>query len=192
MPNVVGGEERRRGPRSPAALLALAALAALAGPAARSDPPEAPPREAEVQAAFLFKFFHFVEWPEDLPAEGELRLGVFGDTPVLAVLESLAGREIRGLPVAVRHFRRLEDLEWCHILFIAPASPLEEVLEHLDGSATLTAGGRRSFARRGGMVGFYLEDNKVRFAINVDEARRAGLLVSSKLLRLATVYRDEE
>jgi hypothetical protein len=41
------------------------------------------------------------------------------------------------------------------------------------------------FAEQGGMIGFFLEEKKVRFEINVGAAENARLKISAKLLALA-------
>ena len=46
------------------------------------------------------------------------------------------------------------------------------------------------YAAQGVMVNFYPERNKVRFETNVDAARRAGLKISSHLLKLARIVRE--
>lgn len=61
----------------------------------------------------------------------------------------------------------------------------------LKRSSVLVAGESDGFAQRGGCIQFYLEDNKVRFSINVDALQRARLTVSSKLLALAHIVHDE-
>ena len=43
------------------------------------------------------------------------------------------------------------------------------------------------FAERGGIIRFTLEDNRVRFEINVDAAHQADLNISSRLLTLAKI-----
>ncbi len=47
------------------------------------------------------------------------------------------------------------------------------------------------FAERGGAVQFFLEDNKLRFAVNVDAVQRARLTVSAKLLALARIVHGQ-
>ena len=47
-----------------------------------------------------------------------------------------------------------------------------------------------NFARKGGVVHLFAAGNKIRFAINVDAAERNGLQVSSKLLKLAKIVKD--
>ena len=54
----------------------------------------------------------------------------------------------------------------------------------------LTVGEISRFAELGGIINLTIEKNNIRFAINVDSAERAGLKVSSELLKLATVVRD--
>ena len=56
----------------------------------------------------------------------------------------------------------------------------------------LTVGEADHFARRGGMIGFFLEDNRVRLEVNRGAAERAGLRLSSKLLAVARLVKSAE
>ena len=53
-------------------------------------------------------------------------------------------------------------------------------------------GETEGFLRLGGIISFALEENKVRFKINVAAAERNRLKISSKLLSVAKVVRDEQ
>jgi hypothetical protein len=55
------------------------------------------------------------------------------------------------------------------------------------GKSILTVGETEMFTRQGGIINFITVDNKVRYEINLDAARRADLDISSKLLRLAKI-----
>ena len=178
---------RLQHPGRAATIAGVAALALLIAGCPPAAAQEATPQEVEVKAAFLFKLFQFVDWPEPAAPGAPFRLGVLGDSPIVPVLEALAGREVRGRRLEVHHFRDLAELDACHILYVAGPP---DVLPRLAGTSTLVAGDRKSFAGRGGVIGFYLDQRRVRLAINVEAARRAGLTISSKLLRLATVYRE--
>jgi hypothetical protein len=46
------------------------------------------------------------------------------------------------------------------------------------------------FAARGGIIQFSMEDQHVRFDINLEAASRAGLKISSKLLALAQIVNN--
>ena len=51
----------------------------------------------------------------------------------------------------------------------------------------LWVGESERYVERGGAIGFFLDGQKVRFEINPKAARRAGLTVSSRLLRVARI-----
>jgi len=56
--------------------------------------------------------------------------------------------------------------------------------------SSLVVGEGAEFAERGGAIQFFLENNKLRFAINVDAVQRSRLQASSKLLALARIVHD--
>ena len=60
-------------------------------------------------------------------------------------------------------------------------------LPHGKGLPVLTIGEMPDFARRGGIINFIMEDNKVRFEVNVDAAKQADMNISSRLLALAKI-----
>ena len=61
----------------------------------------------------------------------------------------------------------------------------------LSNTPTLTVSDGAAFAEAGGTANFFVEDQKMRFAINPEAAERARLRVSSKLLSLAKLVKDE-
>jgi hypothetical protein len=48
------------------------------------------------------------------------------------------------------------------------------------------------FSERGGIIGFLMEGQRVRFRINPKVAASAGLKISSKLLQLAVVKPEDK
>jgi hypothetical protein len=59
------------------------------------------------------------------------------------------------------------------------------------GAAVLTLSDDPSFAHQGGIAHFYVQDDRLRFAINLEAARRAQLKLSSRLLTMATLINDQ-
>jgi hypothetical protein len=59
------------------------------------------------------------------------------------------------------------------------------LLGDLHNAPVLTVGETAGFLDAGGMVCFLLEENRVRFAINLDAAEAARLKIGSRLLVLA-------
>jgi hypothetical protein len=56
----------------------------------------------------------------------------------------------------------------------------------------LTVGETEGFAVLGGIINLTVEDNKVHFEINRLAADRAGLKISSKLLRIAKIVKEQD
>ena len=178
------------GLRSTAAVL----LACLTLPSFLSAQDPVPDLEHQVKAAFLYNFARFIEWPPDGRAgDASFVIGVLGaDATSRALEQTVQGKSVGGRTILVRPVKSQEEASRCQMLFVGSESPerLVGLLKAVRGSAVLTVGDRDSFARDGGIVNFVMQDHHVRFEVNTDAAERAGLKISSKLLQLAIIVRD--
>jgi len=176
------------GTRQRAAALVIAVVVLAPAPALAA----AQPSEQEVKAAFLYHFAQYVEWPStafDSPSS-PLVLGVVGDDGFLPAINSaVADKSVTGHRIVVKTVRTTAEMRGCHMVFVAPSeiSRLSAILDGLDALPVLIVGDAVGFVRAGGMIGLVIEDGKVGFQINPAAARRAGLKISSKLLRLAEI-----
>lgn len=152
-------------------------------------------REYQVKAAMIFNFAQFVEWPADAfqSSDSPLVIAVVGTNPFGDVLERLVeGKTISGRAVGVKYFTSADRIGPCHVLFV-PASlnrELSRIMRAIEGQPVLSIGETEEFPWAGGIIRFYTEDNKVRFEINPEAAERARLKISSKLLKLARIFRQ--
>jgi hypothetical protein len=64
---------------------------------------------------------------------------------------------------------------------------MKEILAKLSGRKTLTVSELPGFASRGGVINFFVENNKVRFEINPATAQSEGLKISSQLLSVGKI-----
>jgi hypothetical protein len=64
---------------------------------------------------------------------------------------------------------------------------MKTTLAALKGRKILAVSDLVEFAQNGGAVRFVTEQNKIHFRINLEAAKKAGLTISSKLLRLAEI-----
>jgi hypothetical protein len=146
------------------------------------------PTEYQVKAAFVYNFAKFVEWPTDAfrDSSAPLRFCVLGESLVGPDLNQITqGKVIGGHPIQVlQNSRNLRD---CHVLFISASHnvAMKDVQEGLRGAPVLTVGESRDFAAQGGMIGFVVENARVRFEVNLQAAKQMRLNISSKLLSLA-------
>jgi hypothetical protein len=142
-----------------------------------------------LEAAFLFRFTRFVEWPADAfpTANSPLTFGVVGDDFVAYTLSGFVhGKTINGRPLQVRRLRSGDDLTGSQVIFIsASESRAADVMEGVRGSAVLTVSNLKGFCELGGMIRLFVEDNHVQFEVNLHAADQARLKVSSRVLTLA-------
>ena len=149
--------------------------------------PEERPGEYEVKAAYLYNFAKFVEWPPSTKRDVFV-IGILGRDPFGPLLDhAVVGKTVGDRRLVVRRFAEPEQVEGADMLFIcsSEAPRLAEVLRRLEGAPTLTVGESEEFVGRGGMVGFRVRDDVVRFDVDLDQSSRAGLKVSSQLVRVA-------
>lgn len=151
----------------------------------------APATDNEVKAAFIHNIAKFVEWPPSAPRG--LKLCLLGQDPLGGAAAVLQGKAVGGMAWEVAAVKPGDSLRECRVLFIgaSESDSLRRVLDGVKGSPVLTVGDSGGFAGQGVAVNFYLEQNKVRFEINVDAARRAGLRISSQLLKLARIVLED-
>lgn len=165
-------------------LLALSGLFGGGHAAAETVP------EYSLKAAVLYNFALFVEWPQSVG--DQVTLCVIGADPFGAELDALQGEPVGSRSLQVKRLGRLAPLSGCQLLFIPEPSManLPQILSALDGLAVLTVADSPGAAQAGVGINLGLQNARVVFEINLGAVRRGGLMVSSKLLRLAQVLHD--
>jgi hypothetical protein len=160
-------------------VLLLAAIAGVSVAAAG-----AADRHAQMTAAYVFNFMKFVAWPAQAPAD-VLEICFLGAPDVRdALAAATADKDIRARRVIVRSIENTERAERCQVIYVDSQAANNAL--PLGLQAALTIGDATDFTREGGMIRLYTESNRLRFVVNVDNAKRAGIEVSSNLLKLAT------
>jgi hypothetical protein len=149
-------------------------------------------KEYKIKAAFLLNFTQFVEWPAAAFSGpgAPLCIGVLGDDPFGGALEDTVRDEsIHDHKLTVRRARRVEDLTGCQMVFVSKSenNRVPEILAKIDSHPVVTVSEVAGFAKQGGMINFYRDQNKVRFEINPSSARQSGLQISSQLLGLGKI-----
>jgi hypothetical protein len=119
---------------------------------------------------------------------------VFKDDPFGNALDQiLQGKTINNRELLARRINELPNLKPCQLVFVSQREDkqLAEILNSLRGTSALVVGESDGFAERGGGIQLFLEDNKLRFAVNVDAVQNARLSVSSRLLALARIVHGQ-
>lgn len=167
-------------------------LLACAG-SAQAQAPGAPSSglERQVKAAYLYKFAGFVEWPDTSFArpDSPLLIGVAGSELLAEQLERIvAGRSVGGHPLKVRRVQRGDALADLHILFLDSSlerSALTDMLLAARGQALLTVSDAGDATGAGCMIGFIIDDDKLRFDVALRHVGPSRLKISARMLAVA-------
>lgn len=146
--------------------------------------------EYRSKANFLSKFPSFVEWPADTlpPDHGPFRICVFGGFPFgTSLAEITRGTTVHGGRVEIHWIRKQQESRTCQVLFVSRSErkKYSSMLEAVRGRSVLTVGETPEFLDAGGIVNFSMQEGMLQFDVNLTEANRARLKISSRLLSLA-------
>lgn len=143
----------------------------------------------------MFNFAKVVEWPSHTfqSEKAPTILCVFShDSFGSALDEIIRGKAINNREVLTRRIDELSDLKSCQLVLVSRVEDrCSEVLRGVKETSALVVGEGEGLAERGGEIQFFPEDNKLRFAVNVDAIQRARLTISPKRLALARIVRDQ-
>jgi hypothetical protein len=148
--------------------------------------------EYVLKAEFIERFTHFVDWPDSAFAspDAPFVLCLIGENPFGDYLNRLA-REgtVKGRPIVFSHAKAIDQLDPCHLVFVArdEKDRVAAIVARTGGKPILTIGDTSGFAQTGIIINFYQLEDRVRFEINVDEAKRSDLKFNSQLMKLARI-----
>lgn len=156
--------------------------------------PREPDREYQIKAGLLPQFILFSHWPETALTADNFVIGILGENPFGNMFDEAEKKPFKGKPLEVRFFgitAELAELKECHLLFICASvrddAAIRRTITLLKDFPVLTVSEEKT--KKGvvpmGMINFVLRQNKIRFEINRGAANRAGIKLSSKLLRVA-------
>lgn len=165
--------------------------AVISYPASATEPNS---REYLLKAAFIFNIAKFVEWPPGSfdNEKAPLVFYVLGKDPFGYTISTIEGKIVQGRILVVKRTEKLDDLRACQMVFVSSSemNRLPQVFQLLKDARVLTIGDMPNFAQNGGMINLVTAENKISMEINVAEAEKAKLQISSKLLKLARIVNE--
>src|ERR1700733_7950343 len=150
----------------------------------------AAPSQAEIRAAFVFNFVKFTEWPMQAYADAgsPLTTCFLGADDVRTAFQTIStGKALNGRFLESKAVKSAADMHSCQVLYVdSPRSPVVmDVLKNARQHDALAIGTSEDFLACGGMLRLQIENNRMRFDVNVGAVGRTKIKLSSKLLALA-------
>lgn len=144
---------------------------------------EAQMRDADaLRAALVFNIIRFVDFP-DAGSSGTIILCVVREAANGAALATLRGQRVGNQTISVRSAPE-SPASSCNVVYLGAAGDAD--IARMQGPGILLIGEGSDFVGSGGTVGLVQTGRQIRFEINMRAARRARIVISSQLLRLAS------
>ncbi len=146
--------------------------------------------ESKIKAAFLANFMLYVENRENdtdvryLCLYDKEKFGKF----IHQVIEE-KNKKYNSLRINISYISQDQPVDYCHAIFISSIDTQFINLKDFPKDI-LTIGEVPGFLLSGGMINFFIEDDSVYFAINLDVMNRRGVMLSSQLLKLARISKN--
>lgn len=146
--------------------------------------------EYKVKAAYLYNFTKFITWPEK--NSPTFNICIIGNDPFGPLLDTLESKSVQEKPIRLYKFESPKQAKDCDIAYLDNSDQRAELALPgvlLVGSLkkALTVSSEPFFAESGGMIGFVLDDGKVKLHINLKALKQSGLAISAKLIEVSTL-----
>jgi len=170
-------------------------------------------REYQIKAAFLYNFTKFVNWPKDKVNDSNTPfiIGILGKDPFGNAFMPVMNKPLKGKKLLIRRFKGYEQLRRlaktdksifekelaalrrCHLIFVCSSEKehFKKIVSWVRDHPILTVADKQGFLQAGGVIELLMEQNKVRFEVNMQAATRAKITLRSQLLRLARKIHTE-
>lgn len=147
--------------------------------------------QSAIESGFIYQFTHYIHWPGSPPdTRSPFLIQVVGESQVTGALKKLAQvKTIQGRSIQVKEVSSSSELEPGEIIFVASTDPniLASVVKKTKGFHALIISHSEGFAKQGAMINLFIENDRMRFEINVNSLKWEGLQASSQLLKLARI-----
>jgi hypothetical protein len=151
--------------------------------------------EDELKSVIVKNFLRYSTWPGVSSPVAPFTVGVFGRPSFAQALHSvLDGKPVNGRAVQVIELKSASDFHRCQLIYFATDRDTEirQGIQSIKSAHTLTIGEHERFLAYGGAVGLLQIDGHMGFEVSLEALDRAGIEISSKLLRLGQIKRRHE
>ena len=157
------------------------------------DTKERPTDENSLKVVFVYNFAKYTQWPAaGSPSEAKdnfFHVCVLGHINFSRQLTEIDGASLDRERITVNYLNNLSDVPRCRILIfgLLEKHAQKTALEAVTRFSVLTISDLPGFIDAGGMIEIFRDNTRLRFKINHERMIARGIVLSSKVLRLATI-----
>jgi len=142
---------------------------------------------SQAQSMFIYNFSRLIQWPA-INSGGDFVIGVVGDNEIYNSLVSfVANKRVGSQAITVKKFDDPQSISRCHIVFVGDSkiARLSEVISKLQGTNSLIITERKGMVNSGSAIDFFMDEDKLKFVMNAENAEKYDLTVSKSLQDMA-------
>jgi hypothetical protein len=148
-------------------------------------------QEYTAKSVLTLNLARFVTWPPDTFTENNstLNLCILGDDNIMQAFNLIEKKSVEDKILAIRSINQSKNLDNCQLVYVGSDSNLSS--QFYDDSYKkhiLTIGETDDFLSHGGMVFLEISAEKINIHVNIAATKKAGVQISSRVLKLATIY----
>ena len=148
--------------------------------------------ESTIKSVLTLNLARYSEWPASLfgSKQASINLCLLADDTVQQAFALLDTKAIGNKTLSVHNINESKRLENCQILFASEGSVnISQLNEQSYEQHILTIGESDDFLKKGGMVYMENSSGKINLHINLNALEKAQIQISSRVLKLATIYK---
>jgi hypothetical protein len=142
---------------------------------------------SNAQAMFLYNFSRLIKWPES-GTQTEFVFGVLGNQEVYNNLVTITnGKKVGTQSIVVKYFKDSREITACQVIFVAnnKLAQFNEVLGKVQNKSSLIVTEKQGMISSGSTIDFVVADNKLRYMVSEENARKNNLVLSRNLQDMA-------
>ncbi len=143
--------------------------------------------EYKLKALYITRLADFISWP-NTAKKNTFKICINSTDKVAIQLKKIEPDAILNRQVEIIDPPSGTSITQCDFLYISRG----KVDSSLINIPVFTLSSQADFAEQGGMIEFYINQRKVKMKANLSAINKAGIKVSSKLLRLLKIVKPRE
>ena len=144
---------------------------------------------AKYQAAYMYNFFTFIEWPADYRS-GDCTSGVLGSgDAIVPELQAIAkAKKVISQSIKVVTFNSVGEITKCNVLFVSSkqGSNIGGALSKIGSNSTLLVTNSSGGISKGAAINFTVVGGKLAFELKSSNAKKQNVKINSNLNQLAS------
>lgn len=141
----------------------------------------------QAKAKFIYNFTKFFDWPQT-ERTGNFIIGVIGSDKVYDELTKVtAGKRVVTQDITVKKFRKYDEIEKCHVLFVSTyQDDIISTAHKKTGHYTLIISDASNSLDKGAALNLFLDGERLKYKFEGTNALKMGLKFHSKIKEMAS------